>query len=54
MVLHKAASGKALIWDPEFGLYEKDAEGLLDYALKHYHEEENPSCHIGFTQYQSQ
>ena len=54
MVFCKAASGEALMWDPEFGLYERDVEGLLDHILDHYHEKENPSCHIGFIQYQSQ
>jgi hypothetical protein len=54
IVLCKAVSEEALVRDPEFGLYEKDAKRLLDHVFEYDYEEDTPLCHIRFKQYQFQ
>lgn len=49
LVFCKDSSEKAMVWDPEFGLYKKDADEFLDHILNYYHESKNPKSQVYFT-----
>lgn len=48
----KLRDGQSFMWNPDFGLYKKSAEELLDFVLEHHYERGNPNAHLYFEKHQ--